>query len=92
MSKFTQSNPNKEKTSDKFKNYYHMLNQWLMLRQKGILLEKYFIDRDFRKIAIYGMGEIGSRLYDELKESCIAIQYAVDQNAEAISADLKIIT
>lgn len=90
--KLVQKEPEKEKGSNKFKNYYHMLNQWLLLKQKGISLEKYFIDRGYKKIAIYGMGEMGGRLYDELKDSCITVQYAVDQNAEAISTGLKIIT
>ena len=29
---------------DKFKGYYNMLNQWLMLKQEGKSLEKYFVD------------------------------------------------
>lgn len=64
---------------DKFKGYYNMLNQWLILRQKGETLEKYFRDNGFKTIAIYGMGEMGNRLYDELCNTEIEVKYAIDK-------------
>lgn len=66
---------------NKFKSYYNMLNQWLILKQQGKTLEQYFVDNAYKTIAIYGMGEMGNRLYDELKESNIHIAYAIDQEA-----------
>ncbi|MGN0471766.1 MAG: hypothetical protein ACI4F8_02880 [Lachnospiraceae bacterium] len=76
---------------DKFKSYYNMLNQWLMLKQEGKSLEKYFLDHGYHSIAIYGMGEMGNRLYDELKGSSIEIRYAIDRNASGTYSDLDII-
>lgn len=64
---------------NKFKSYYNMLNQWLILKQQGKTLEQYFVDNGYKTIAIYGMGEMGNRLYDELKESSIQVAYAIDQ-------------
>ena len=32
----------KDKKIDKFKSYYNMLNQWLILKQEGKSLEQYF--------------------------------------------------
>ncbi len=75
---------------DKFKNYYNMLNQWLMLKQEGISLEKYFTDNNIKSIAVYGMGEMGNRLYNELKDSDVIIRYAIDQIAGNIYSDLKV--
>ena len=71
---------------EKFKGYYNMLNQWLMLKQEGKSLEKYFEDNGYKNIAIYGMGEIGNRLYNELKDSKkVKIKYVIDKNADICS-------
>lgn len=64
---------------DKFKNYYYMLNQWLILKQQGKALTKYFEENQFNNIAIYGVGEMGNRLYDELKDSDICVKFAIDK-------------
>lgn len=64
---------------DKFKNYYYMLNQWLILKQQGKALTKYFEENHFKHIAIYGVGEMGNRLYDELKDSDICVKFAIDK-------------
>ena len=75
---------------DKFKSYYNMLNQWLLLKQEGKSLVKYFEDKGYKSIAIYGMGEIGNRLYDELKKSNIEVKYAIDKNATNTYSDIKV--
>lgn len=75
---------------DKFKRYYHMLNQWLMLKQENKSLEKYFVDNGYKSIAIYGMGEMGVRLFEELKDSNIEIKYAIDKNGGYNYFDLEV--
>ena len=64
---------------DKFKGYYNVLNQWLHIKQEGKSLEDYFTNNNYHTIAIYGMGEMGKRLYDELKNSNVQIRYAIDK-------------
>lgn len=76
---------------DKFKSYYNMLNQWLILKQEGKNLETYFKDNGYQTIAIYGMGEMGNRLYDELKDSTIQVKYAVDKNAASTYSELEVL-
>ncbi len=77
---------------DKFKGYYNMLNQWLLLKQEGKSLEKYFTENGYKTIAIYGMGEMGNRLYDELKNSSVVeIKYAIDKNAAGTYSELDVI-
>ena len=80
-----------QKKVDKFRGYYNILNQWLLLKQEGKSIEKYFIDNKYQSIAIYGMGEMGNRLYDELKDSDIEIKYAVDQYATRVYTELKVL-
>ncbi|MDO5572620.1 MAG: hypothetical protein Q4G60_01430 [bacterium] len=76
---------------DKFKGYYNMLNQWLVLKQEGRSLVDYFKSNHYKTIAIYGMGEMGNRLYDELKNSDLEVKYAVDQNAASTYSELDVI-
>ncbi len=76
---------------DKFKGYYNMLNQWLILKQEGESLVKYFNANEYKSIAIYGMGEMGNRLYDELSGTDVEIKYAVDQNAANTYSELNVI-
>ncbi len=67
---------------NKFRLYYDATNQWLMLKNAGRGLEDYFTNNGYRTIAIYGMGELGNRLYEELKGSDkVEVKYAVDKNS-----------
>lgn len=70
---------NIENKVDKFKRYYNVLNQWLSLKQEGKSLAQYFENNNYKSLAIYGMGELGNRLYDELGGSDITVRYAVDE-------------
>ena len=74
--------------TNKFRTYYNMLNRWLELKQQGISLEKWFKENGYKNIAIYGMGEMGNRLYEELKNTDIHVAYAVDQNAYGVCSDI----
>lgn len=64
---------------NKFRQYYFLLNQWIQLKQKGLSFEKYFIELGYENIAIYGMGEVGMRLLDELKATNINVKYVIDK-------------
>lgn len=72
----------KDKKVDKFKSYYNMLNQWLTVKQEGGSLSEYFDKNDYTRVAIYGLGEMGSRLIDELKGTKTEIAYGIDKNIE----------
>jgi hypothetical protein len=73
-----------EKDIEKMNMFYHILVEWLTLKQEGKSLEEYFIDNGYRTVAIYGMKELGERLYDELNGSSVEVKYVVDQDAENI--------
>ncbi|HBI61851.1 MAG TPA: hypothetical protein DDY31_11685 [Lachnospiraceae bacterium] len=82
-------NEKKEKI-DKFKTYYNILNQWMIIKQEGKTIEEYFHINNIKTIAIYGMGEMGYRLYDDLKAGDIEVKYAIDKNVENIYGKLDI--
>jgi hypothetical protein len=74
----------------KFKGYYNLLEQWLLLKQQGKSLEQYFLNHNYKTIAIYGMGELGNRLLEELKYSDINVKYGIDKNNSAIKSDIDV--
>lgn len=73
---------NKEKQIGKFKIYYDLLNKWLYLREKNISVDGYFEERKYNKIAIYGVGEMGKRLYNELKYTNVDVVFFMDSKGE----------
>lgn len=60
---------------------YEFMNRWLMLKQSGVHISTFFLNKNIRSIAIYGIHYMGERLYDELKGSGVEVVYGVDQNA-----------
>lgn len=77
---------------NKFKSYYNILNQWIVLQHEGKKIEQFFINNGYSKIAIYGMGEIGNRLFEELKDSSIEVKYAIDKNADNTYSQIEVYT
>lgn len=78
----------KERKIDKFKNYYNLLNQWLLIKQEGKSLGEYFKQNNYKSIAIYGMGELGNRLYDELKDTDVKVVCGIDKNINNVYCDV----
>lgn len=75
---------------NKMYKYYVTLNNWLEKKQNNINLSSYFQNMGYKSVAIYGMKEVGERLYNELKDTEIEVKYVIDQNADSIYADVDI--
>ena len=71
---------------------YMAFDQWLRIRQEGKTLVDFFEKNDYKTVAIYGMKELGERLYDELENSGITVKYIIDKNADTIYADVDVLT
>lgn len=80
----------KDKKISKFKTYYNILNQWMMSIHENKRIDTYFINNGYKTIAIYGMGGLGSRLYEELKDSEIEVRYAIDKNAAYTYSEIEV--
>lgn len=78
--------------ADKFSSYYHILNEWMKIKERGKSLADYFTDRDIRVIAVYGLADMGRHLQKELEGSAVEISYAIDRNARNVSAGIQIYT
>jgi methyltransferase, FkbM family len=74
--------PNKEKTLEtenyRYKKYYTMMNRWLKIKDKNLKIESYLINNNIKTIGIWGAGEIGSRLLEELENSNVKVEYFID--------------
>ena len=88
--KFNQKIDWKDKRIDKFKGYFDVTNQWISLKNQGHSLEEYFTKNGYKNIAIYGMGELGNRLAEELEGSSITAVYGIDKNAENVYSPIEL--
>ncbi len=78
--------------SDKHLSLFLMMNQWVKVKQEGKNLSAYFEKNNYRKIAVYGMSYAGERLIEELNGTTVEVVYGIDKNADAIYADVDVVT
>lgn len=71
---------------------FHVLKKWIDMKQKGKNLSTYFIENGYKKIAIYGMGDIGNTLMTELENTDVQVVYGIDQRADSLKANINIIS
>lgn len=74
----------------KFEDYFAISNKWLKNRNQGISVAEFFRRNHYEKIAIYGMGEIGRRLYEELQLEGIKVEFVFDRNAQRVDPKLNV--
>lgn len=70
----------KNKLVDKYKLYYSLNNKWITLKESGKRLSKYFVENNIKSIAVYGLGDVGLNLCNELMKDGIEVKYAFDGN------------
>lgn len=78
--------------AEKNRGLFLLMDQWVRVRQDGRKLEEYFIRNSYKRIAVYGMGYVGRRLVEELKDSEIETVYGIDRNAANIYSEIKVVT
>lgn len=54
--------------------------RWTELFQAGVRISEYFVRKDIKKIAIYGIAQIGTFLYEELIDSPVDVVYCIDKS------------
>lgn len=78
--------------AEKMELYYHMLNMWLEMRQKGKSGVTFLQKKGIKRIAIYGMKELGERLYEEVKSVEIEVVCVIDKNPDQVLGDFLVIS
>lgn len=76
--------------SDKFKDLFLMMNQWVNVKQEGKNLSAYFEKNGYKKIAVYGLSYAGETLLDELESTEVEVVYAIDQRADSLNLDIEV--
>lgn len=93
VSKIERNRLNKaESTSGKFIQLFHLMNQWVNVKQDGKNLSSYLEKNNYKKIAIYGMSHVGETLLHELDGTGIEVLYGIDKSAYSAHIGINIVT
>lgn len=87
-----EENVNRRDSELKYSYLFRLISQWLALKQKNLSIGTYLQKEGYKHLAIYGLGSLGQRLLDELKENELEIDYVVDRDAESICTDRRIVS
>lgn len=79
-----------ESKGEKFNAYFKLLNSWLMLKNRGILIADWFLNLKIQVIMIYGGGQIANRLMEELEGTSVKVIGIIDQKPELLNTQLPI--
>lgn len=60
-----------------------LLDNWMNLRDRGISFSSYFEKYGYKKIAIYGMGRLGTHLQWELRDGDVLVCFGIDQKGQS---------
>lgn len=74
---------------NRWKNKAKLLYRWIRLGQEGITIESMLMDRQFKKIAIYGFNEICKCLIYELDNSKVTIDCLIDERGDSLPINFK---
>lgn len=67
------------RSTNKYKEYYEIMSCWLDLKNREISIGSLLQNRGYKKIILYGFGNIGKKVYSELLNSSIEVLYVVDK-------------
>lgn len=68
----------KSKEYKKISAYFHLMEQWLSLLEKGIGMEQFFLERNIKRVAVYGVGIMGAHLAMELTQGGLEVICGID--------------
>ncbi len=69
------------KREEKLMEYYKVLVKWTRLHTKKVQIADILKRKQYYSVAVYGIGEIGKLLLDELIGSDVSVEYGIDQSA-----------
>ena len=85
---FSQKLEQVQAEANKFHDYFLLLSHWLEIKNRGGNAASYFKDMGFKKIAIYGMGELANRLFEDLQGTDIEIVYGIDREPSSCATSI----
>lgn len=80
-----------QQRNNKLEREFGLLDRWLWIKLDYRNIKIYFEQRDYKSIAIYGVGEIANRFYEEIsRTSEIEIKYAIGAESNLSHPFLKV--
>ncbi len=76
-------------TEERYQHSYLLLLHWIESVYLGHNVSDFFIEEGYKKIAIYGMGDLANRLMDALADSEVQILYGIDRDAAGTVCKIK---
>lgn len=64
----------------RLKDGYNTLNRWIKNDSNHKYVEKFLLENNYKKIALYGLTDIAKRLCENLLGSQIRVSYGIDRN------------
>jgi len=83
---------NERKEKEKNRAILKLFSKWIQNKESGKAIKDYLSELNIQTIAIYGMSDAGKRLYNELKNTNIKIEYAVDKRVVETEEEILILS
>lgn len=78
-------------SSRKFQLLFNTLNKWMLARNHGLSIGRYLNENRYKKIAIYGLGQIGERLEEYLRAEGFEVVFGIDEKIKLVSSRMPIV-
>lgn len=72
----------------KMTEFYDLLIRWVALYQEDKKISQWITEKEYQRIGVYGMRELGILVYNELARAGLERCVAIDQNAENLNLNL----
>ena len=80
-----------QKTYDKSTRMWLVFQHWFEISKNGTSVAEYLLKHGYKKIAVYGMGDLGKTLVNELQDTDVAVSYAIDMLVNNIVSSIEIL-
>lgn len=67
--------------TDKYRGYWSVLDSWMTLMENGNSPIDYFVEKGYKKVAIYGYGMLGKHLVFQMQEKKINVDYIIERQS-----------
>ncbi len=75
----------------KMTEFYDILIRWMQLYQEEKELSSWLMKKGYKRIAVYGMRELGVLFYNELLHEKMNVVCAIDKNGENMNLGIDVI-
>jgi glycosyltransferase involved in cell wall biosynthesis len=62
--------------------------RWRQCKDRGFRIESYLLERNIKRVALYGLGYLGMQIYKELEYSSVTVVFLLDKQFSLLSNEL----